>query len=384
MFICNSRELKLILKEKEISNSKDIRVQAGEKQEQDVAFYLRRAFKDREDICVFNDIRIEHNDEVAQIDHLVLYVYGFILIESKSITGEVRVNENEEWSRSYHGKWSGIKSPIKQVELQQRLLRELLFERRHEILPKKLLGKLQQSFGGRCWDNICAVSSNAILDRNNMPKSVSSQLVKSEFLIDKINEVMNLPSNKITDFLSINTRPDFKAKDMEKISQFLIDNHKSTLKQLSILSKQPEIPSNTNIPSYSPNKTQVMDASNQDIIEETLNESAYQHNPVQKCNLNASSTQSVQSVENVAAVILESSTLLACKECHSNNALIASPGRYGYYVKCSHCQANTAMKKQCPSCSSTKTKVSKKKNAYYLLCTECNAKDLIFTQEDTI
>ncbi|MFC2991390.1 nuclease-related domain-containing protein [Halomonas tibetensis] len=90
---------------------------------------------------------IEHGGERAQIDHLVIHPYGFIIIESKSIVGEVQVNAEDEWSRSYKGNWSGIASPIRQAELQQEVLKALL--RNH---VEKLLGKLlgiQTQIGGR-------------------------------------------------------------------------------------------------------------------------------------------------------------------------------------------------------------------------------------------
>lgn len=226
-----TRNFKLIVKDKEIAYSSDIKQQAGHKQ--DVAFFLRSAFKDSKEIFVFNDIRIEHNGEVAQIDHLILYIYGFILIESQSITGEVKVNSNQEWSQSDNGKWSGIASPITQVELQQKLLREILWENRQKILTKKILGKLQQSFGGRCWNNICAVSNNAIEHQDNMPKTIAKQLVKSEFLVDSINKVMSLPLNRIAGLLDFKRRPYFSAKDMENICSFLTNKHQPA----SILNK---------------------------------------------------------------------------------------------------------------------------------------------------
>lgn len=118
----------MILKDKVISPTTSPTLKAGQKQEQDVAFFLRRYFKGDKNILIFNDIKITHNEETAQIDHLVLYLYGFVLIESKSITGEVSVNKQEEWSRSYNKQWRGMPSPIKQVELQQKLLKELLYE----------------------------------------------------------------------------------------------------------------------------------------------------------------------------------------------------------------------------------------------------------------
>ena len=180
----------MIVKEMESKNLTSPNTIAGDKHEKNVAFYLRRAFKDDVHIFVFNDFKFTHNNETAQVDHLILYRFGFILVESKSITGNVSVNKQEEWSRSYRDKWQGMPSPIKQVQLQAQLLKDLLHENRSSLVGK-LLG-LQQTLGKRSWDHLCAVSSNAIVERENMPNSVSKKLVKSEFLVDSIIKIMDL------------------------------------------------------------------------------------------------------------------------------------------------------------------------------------------------
>lgn len=200
----------MILKDKTLQNTKSKTAIAGQEQEKNVAFYLKRAFKDHKQIFVINDFKFSFNDESAQIDHLIVYPFGFILIESKSITGEVKVNELGEWSRSYKGKWSGMPSPIKQLELQENLLRELLHENRAKIIGK-LFGIGQQTFGKRCWDNVCAISSNAIIDRTSIPKKVSDSLVKSEFLADKLNSIMNL-KNSVIQTITLDTRPVMNAR----------------------------------------------------------------------------------------------------------------------------------------------------------------------------
>ncbi|WP_448546984.1 NERD domain-containing protein [Thalassotalea fusca] len=210
----------MILKDKQLINAKTPTSIAGQQQEQDVAFYLRRAFKDHEQVLVINDFSFSHNDENAQIDHLIIYPFGFILIESKSISGEVKVNKFGEWTRSIGKKWTGMPSPIKQVELQQKLFREYLYEHRASILPK-LFGIRQQSFGMRCWHNLCAVSSNSIIERESMPKAISNQIVKSEFLADKVNSLMNL-KNKVVSTLTFDTRPDFSRSELDSISSFLL------------------------------------------------------------------------------------------------------------------------------------------------------------------
>lgn len=309
----------MILKDKTLQNAVSPTAKAGQKQEQDVAFFLRRAFKDHKQVYVINDFKFTHNDETAQIDHLIVYTYGFILIESKSIKGEVKVNDLGEWTRSHLNKWSGMSSPIKQVELQQELLKELLHENREAILSK-ILGFKQQSFRFRCWDNICAVSSNAVISRDSMPKGVSKQLVKTEFLVEKIQKVMNLKSN-IFKVLSIDSRPDFNDEELKSITSFLMAQ---------------------------------------------LDTSKIAEKVVEKYTVAAP----VKIKPTVDAV-------LQCKSCGEKSDYSAQYGRYGYFIKCNKCGANTAMKMPCISCGSKNTKVSKRKESYTLNCDDCEQRTLL-------
>jgi len=313
----------MILKDKTLQNAVSPTAKAGQKQEQDVAFFLRREFKDHKQVFVINDFKFTFNDETAQIDHLIVYPFGFVLIESKSIQGEVKVNTLGEWTRSLSNKWSGMASPIKQVELQQKLLREMLFENR-EIILSKLFGIRQQSFGMRCWDNVCVVSSNAVIDRDSMPSVVSKQLVKTEFLVDKLNELMKL-KHKIVRVLTVDSRPDFSDKELDSITSFLMS-------QLN---------------SKAVNKEQI----NKKIAELKA--------PFEKSNV-------------ITHAILQ------CKSCGEKSDYSAQNGRYGYFIKCNKCETNTAMKIPCVNCGSKDTKVSKKKESYRLSCLSCdNTKQLI-------
>jgi len=336
----------LILKDKVISQTTSVTAKAGQRQEQDVAFFLRRHFKEHKDVYVFNDLKFKHNDETAQIDHLILYPFGFILIESKSITGEVSVNKEEEWSRSYNGQWRGMASPIKQVELQQKLLKELLHHHREKILDTILFK--QQSFRFRCWDNLCAISSNAIIDRANTPKTISVQLTKSEFLADRINDVMKMKNSILSIITPLDTRPAFNTQEMNSIADFLLANDHSA--------GEKHIENSVNAPTQtSPSTTTAQPWKS----------------PAPKEN----ETRHV--VENSAppAALLKgiSSThiTMKCSKCDDSNQLTAKPGKFGYYVKCQSCDSNTPMKQPCPHCQSKKTKVSKKKETYTLNCESC-------------
>jgi hypothetical protein len=287
---------------------------------------------------VFNDVKFKHNGETAQIDHLVVYTYGFILIESKSITGEVAINQHQEWSRSYRGQWQGMPSPIKQVELQLALLKSLVRDNASQLLPK-MFGKLQQNFGGREWHSICAISSNAIINRENTPKTLEERLVKSEFIADKLLDIMKLPTSRpnALHFISTNTRPWFSEESLARICQFLLEQNITPATQLK-----------------------------PDLVTSSLNEES----PVY---LNKTATIAPTSIASVAkdqACAINEVNLL-CKHCSSKTTLKARSGRYGYFVTCEECKTNTPMKMPCPRCTSTNTKVSKRKESYSLICGDC-------------
>jgi hypothetical protein len=336
----------LIFKDKVVEKLQSATAKAGQKQERDVAFFLRRNFKEHENVHIFNDLKFEFNDETAQIDHLVLYPFGFVLIESKSITGEVSINSHSEWSRSYNGQWRGMPSPIKQVELQQKLLRDLLFEHRAEILGKVMFK--QQSFGGRCWDNICAISSNAIISRDEMPKDVSKQLVKSEFVVDKLLEIMKLRNPVLNKINVLDTRPAFNKEEMDSIARFLLANNKS----------------------LAPEKTPV------ESCELGFSASPKEETPLDLRASKATQSDELDTVWKRPETAIEPQT--KCSKCGESEQLIPSYGKYGYYFKCQSCDGNTPMKQPCPQCQSKQTKISKRKEIYTLNCNGCDLSTVIW------
>ena len=297
----------MIIKDKELQNVKSPTAVAGQKQELDVAFYLSRAFKDHPNVFIINDYKFSFNNEMAQIDHLIVYPYGFILIESKSITGEIKVNELGEWTRSSNSKWFGIPSPIKQAELQQTLFRKMLHHHSSTILSK-LFGLREQSFGLRSWNILCAISSNSVIDRASIPKNISELLVKSEFLVDKINEVMKLRNKFINSINVLDTRLSFSDEELKSITNFLIEYNKPKSQK----------PQSTTISSSEPK------------------------------------------------------SILKCKKCNESSNYTAQHGRYGYFINCNECKTNTSMKIECINCHSKNTKITKKKDIYTLNCLDCS------------
>lgn len=334
----------MILKDKTQTGSASIKLDAGIKQEHDVAFYLRRAYKNSDNVMVLNDLRIEHDGESAQIDHLIVYTYGFIVVESKSIRGEVNVNEYGEWTRSYKGQWSGMPSPIKQAELQLKLLKQYLCANTEKVIGK-FLG-IQQGLGARCYDVFCAISSDAIIDRSKAPKDIVTKLVKSEFVTDALDKKMNFIkfynlAAKIAD-----TRPTFNQDELLRICNFLLGD----IQQQNVVNEAPAVWA-------APATLMVNTASIS--AQPTLQAAVITKPPAKPVAVDAIAAQ--------------------CKHCGQCSGLTAQSGRYGYYVQCGSCGGNTPLKRPCPACNSLNTKVSRAKAVYRLVCGDCSTTANILT-----
>lgn len=372
----------MILKDKKATSALNPRLDAGIKQELDVAFYLRRAYKNSPSVMVFNDLMIHYDDETAQIDHLLVYKYGFIIIESKSIKGHVVVNAQAEWTRSVGNLWVGMPSPIRQAELQSDLLAKFLCNNRTQMVGK-LLG-IQMSLGGRCYDTLCAISSDAIIDRSQAPADVTGRLVKSEFIVDAITKVMNeIKPWNIIGWIK-DTRPTFSKDEMRKICDFILASQgESTPSQAQ--TSQATLWAE---PNAAPPKQTYYGRAHQSPIDIELTPFAAEFKTAALAETTAATPPQSQTAKaHQSPIDIELSALAAlqpaaqsntaltlyaqCKHCGAMHGLTAASGRYGYYVQCGQCGKNTPLKRPCCSCQSHNTKVSRRDQTYKLHCADC-------------
>lgn len=186
----------MILKERTERTLKNKFEQAGAAAEEQMAFYLRRYFEDRRDVWVLNDVRISINGDFAQIDHLVVHTRGMVLIESKSVSGNIRVTSEGQWIREYGGKRQGMQSPITQVELQAMILCKNLNEyhrpiywigpsRPQEIEPKIKIENMA---------TIVAISDGGIYIQDQEEKFPN--LMKADAVCKYINKLISAPAPK--------------------------------------------------------------------------------------------------------------------------------------------------------------------------------------------
>lgn len=95
----------------------------GRSGERNAAYYIDSSYKDNPNLAVIHDLRLEMDDEVAQIDHLIIS-RGFIfyLLETKNFNGNLSINENGEFTVRYRSASRGIPSPLEQSKRHEKVL----------------------------------------------------------------------------------------------------------------------------------------------------------------------------------------------------------------------------------------------------------------------
>lgn len=328
----------MIVKNYEPAPTEDRFQKAGDAAELQMAHYLRRAFGENDEVKVLNNLRLERGGEVAQIDHLIIHRYGFIIIESKSVISTVRINNRQEWSRLWNGRWSGMASPILQARRQEQILMKLLDDHASE-LRGKLLGLLQTRFGGAIVDVVTAISDQGIIEA----KSKLPEVKKADQVPDYV-EVLLACQKKGCSILA--NREDDKgskmsAKELERVTAFLLSQHKEAPRQASTPAQTGE---------------------------------AIQPTTDQTSSINL--TRAPRSARTSAPQVQQKAPKLQCTKCSSANISI----RYGfnYYIHCHDCGGQSPLKPTCGNCSS-RTKIRKEGKSFYAECVECHVSDLLFT-----
>lgn len=180
------------------------RERAGYEAEKQMAFFLRRFFKDSQEVDVLNSLRIELGGEIAQIDHLILMPHGLLIVESKSVAGKVQIKDDGQWIRWYDNQSKGMRSPITQAQMQGMLLKELLGsgvrqKGAFDQIPVDVLVAISDS-GVILWSASGALPE--VCKADQVPDRVKAKL--SQYAAKPLSAENR---RKIADFLCVSHRP---------------------------------------------------------------------------------------------------------------------------------------------------------------------------------
>ncbi|MHB0979205.1 MAG: nuclease-related domain-containing protein [Thermoleophilia bacterium] len=315
----------MIAKMPDTDRGTDPRNAAGLAAEKTIAFYLRRAFREDPDVFVFNDLRLEHEGEVAQIDHLVLH----------------------------HG---GMPSPVLQARRQEALLRAKLRANSERLRDRMLMGRLQARFNNN-WpiDIFVAISDRGRIVR----KTEIPELRKADQVPDEITKIVGRHKRGRWSLNPLNGDGDLwlSSVEMGRLVQFLLSGH--TLKAGG-------------------HPTGETGAAATRDVKQPVSSAASAHDE----------SPPVLSAPPPATALAGHATILAgpatgepqprCRHCGSTDLLM----RYArtsrpYFFRCLPCGGNSPARWDCAACGAA-ARISKRGPDYFRVCTACGTTAHIF------
>lgn len=156
---------------------------AGVRGEAEAAYEIDFHYKAREGWAVIHDLRIEVGGRVAQIDHLLLNrLLDCYVLETKSFSEGLGVNEHGEFVRFFGGRPTGMPSPIEQNHKHISVL-EALFASSSLTLPTRLGMTLRPN----C-KSLIVVSAGARISRPKADLHGVDELVKADQLKSRLDK----------------------------------------------------------------------------------------------------------------------------------------------------------------------------------------------------
>lgn len=152
---------------------------SGNKGEKSSTYYLDFEFKNSKNWALIHDLRLEHEGDVAQIDHLLIgRMMDIYVIETKNFNQGVVISDDGDFSYFYKNKPYSIQSPIAQNERHIRFLKRFL--NNSDLLPKRLGVTLQPSY-----KNIVLISPNSRLTKPKKGVFDCSAVMKADRFIER-------------------------------------------------------------------------------------------------------------------------------------------------------------------------------------------------------
>jgi len=166
--------------EREIKN-----LYSGSSDEDTVSYFLNIEFKQSKNWILLHDLRLEHNDDVAKIDHLLIgRAMDIYVIDSKNYTYDVSISDNGDFSYFYNNLPYPIPSPIEQNKRLIKILDNFLLE--NELLPKRLGMTLNPRY-----KNIVLLSPKSKLTKPVKGVYDCSAVMKTEKFLERFTDELD-------------------------------------------------------------------------------------------------------------------------------------------------------------------------------------------------
>jgi len=341
----------MVLKPYVDSEERDPRRSAGRRAERQMAHYLDRHFGDATNVLLLHDLRIELGGEVAQMDHLVVHSFGVAIVESKSVTTEVRINAAGEWERWWDRRWQGMRDPILQGERQGMLLKKLLTSRQAELLDKAVFGLLQGNFKNMALDVFAAISDQGRISRAE--KGQAPRVLKADAVPNAIQDVI-AGYRHATGTFSGTIREAreaprvFKDDEVLRIGHFLRTRH--VVVREGVAPSEPVLPARVDTATRRPGAGRQRDAA---------------PTPAGATPPPAPPDPPVAAADAGDGDVV----LVVCRACGGSD-LEARIGKLGPYGRCRACGTNTPVRMRCAGCGES-VRVERAPGGFAGVCGAC-------------
>ncbi len=160
----------------------------GEIGEKNIAFELKNSGID---MYILHDIYLEFEDLSAQIDFFVITKRHLYVIECKNLIGNIDIDNNGNFIRSYEmfGKRikEGIYSPITQNERHLNVIKNIRMSTKNALL-KPLFEK---NFSNNYKSIVCLANPKTILNDKYAKKEIKDKVIRADQLTRYIKEIDN-------------------------------------------------------------------------------------------------------------------------------------------------------------------------------------------------
>lgn len=180
--------------------------------EKDNAYLLDFELKDSKNIVVLHDVRIEHNDRVAQIDHILISRLEVIVLESKSFSGNLTIKEDGSLLVVYGKNKTTYPNPIEQVRRHVKVLQNLINDKFNLQTNTKL-------FGGLTFDLKVLINPKTTITNRKLPNGFERA---DSYLTKRGKDIDNMSTIKV-----LSMAPKIMTIDkVKELGEFLIQNNK--------------------------------------------------------------------------------------------------------------------------------------------------------------
>lgn len=166
------------------------------------------------DMYILHDIYLEYNDLKAQIDYLIITRKRIYVIECKNLIGNIEIDSNGNFIRTYElfGKQikEGIYSPITQNERHRVVIKELRAQEKNIILKKFF----EKNFDNTYKSIIVLANPKTLLNAKFAKKDVKDQVIRADQLVKYIRE----KDKEVTDLM-------YSEEEMRKLATFFLEKN---------------------------------------------------------------------------------------------------------------------------------------------------------------